>query len=110
MGKKSKSVWSSKVGRDCVSLDTSLCRWLGKRLAHLAKHTTGVPVVFINENPQLGEDVHAAVWRSVMAVHADNLIAYGNMYDAEPEAHDDIIGRGKDAVQWVAKWLPHLWD
>lgn len=105
-----KSVWSDKVGRDAVSLDTALCRWLGKRLAHLAKHTGGVPVVFINENPQLDEDIHAVVWRSVMATHAENLLAYAKLYDAEPEESEVIISRGRDAMHWVAKWLPHLWD
>lgn len=108
MGKK--NVWGSKVGRDAASLDTALCRWLGKRLMHLSTHTTGVPVAFINENQKLDEDHQAAVWRSMMLVQAENLLAYGNLYESEPEEADFVVARGREAMHWVAKWLPHLWN
>jgi CubicO group peptidase (beta-lactamase class C family) len=80
MGKKDKNVWTSKVGRDCVSLDTSLCRWLGKRLSHLATHSTGVPVDYIDMFKNSGAD------------------------------NSPVLSDGQDAMRWVAKWLPNLWD
>ena len=41
---KYDETWGTDVGEDCVSLNTSLCRWLGTRLVFLGSHTKGHPM------------------------------------------------------------------
>jgi hypothetical protein len=120
MGKKSKSVWSSKVGRDCVSLDTKMCRWLGKRLSHLAKYSTGVPQDYIN----LVESMHDEgrdtkffhkCWKREMSAAGEALTRYGNMFrdgmvKGDVEVTSTVLDDAQSAMRWVAKWLPNLWD
>jgi hypothetical protein len=115
MGKKDKNVWTSKVGRDCVSLDTSLCRWLGKRLSHLATHSTGVPVDYIDMCKAMSDDdrdekFYHNCWKREMSAAGEALTLYGDMFKNSGADNSPVLSDGQDAMRWVAKWLPNLWD
>lgn len=115
MGKKSKGVWSSKVGHDCVSLDTALCRWLGKRLSHLAKHSTGVPQDYIDlvkSTQDIDRDTkfYHKCWKREMSASGEALTRYGNIHHEGGEDTPEVLGDAQSAMRWVAKWLPNLWD
>jgi hypothetical protein len=115
---KTNGIWSSKVGRDCVSLDTSLCRWLGKRLTHLATHTTSVPYHFteqanIRVHPDMTQDHETwlHLWRHEMMHAGVALTIYvERIYEVEGAEAETIITHAQAALGWVAKWLPNLWD
>lgn len=115
MGKKSKGVWSSKVGHDCVSLDTALCRWLGKRLSHLAKHSTGVPQDYIDlvksmQDIDRDTKFYHKCWKREMSASGEALTRYGNIHHEGGEDTPEVLDDAQSAMRWVAKWLPNLWD
>ena len=115
MGKKNKSVWCSKVGHDCVSLDTALCRWLGKRLSHLAKHSTGVPqdyIDLVNSMQDIDRDTkfYHKCWKREMSASGEALTRYGNIHHEGGEDTPEVLDDAQSAMRWVAKWLPNLWD
>lgn len=117
MGKKSneKSAWDTKLGRDCVSLDTALCRWLGKRLSYLAKHSNAVPVSYIDackfESGAEGfDELYHECWKREMSAAGESLTRYCNMFQMESAEVTAAIADGREAMRWVAKWLPDLWD
>lgn len=117
MGKKNKGkgVWSSKVGRDCVSLDISLCRWLGKRLSHLAKHSAGVPQDYIDLIKTMHDEdrdtkFYHKCWKREMAAAGEALTLYSDIFKTSVADTSPVLADGQDAMKWVAKWLPNLWD
>lgn len=112
MGKKNK--WDTKVGRDCVSLDMSLARWLSERLLFLSEHGTGVPVKFIDElseNMEVDTEQAHALWKHELAFVGVGLERYANYHNEDDERAAELaVAHGQNAMRWVAKWLPHLWD
>jgi len=108
-----KNKWKTKVGRDCVSLDTSLARWLSARLLFLSEHGTGVPVLFMEElaeRMEVDTEQAHALWKHELAFAGVGLERYSNYYDEDVEAAELTIAHGQNAMRWVAKWLPNLWD
>lgn len=111
MGKKNK--WKTKVGRDCVSLDTSLARWLSKRLLFLSEHSTGVPVQFMQEladRMEVDTEQAQALWRHELAHAGVSLERYSELHECDISENASRIAAGQNALRWVAKWLPSLWD
>lgn len=112
MGKKNK--WKTKVGRDCVSLDTSLARWLSARLLFLSEHTTGVPVQFMQElagRMEVDTEQAHALWKHELAFAGVGLERYAKHHEEEDARAEELtIAHGQNAMRWVAKWLPDLWD
>lgn len=107
-----KNKWRTKVGRDCVSLDTALARWLGKRLLFLAKHSNGVPQQFIEVRGIPDTDEAHQQWRKEMREAGEVLVAFGTtLYDLETaEETRDLSLKAVEAMEWVAEWFLGLWD
>ena len=107
MMSKYDETWGTNVGEDCVSLNTSLCQWLGTRLVFLGSHTKGHPMsegFNFNELNKLDSDTLGKVWRGQLTYHGQNL-----MYFAETE-NDDSIEKASEAMMWVALNWQKLWD
>lgn len=107
-----KNKWKTKVGRDCVSLDTALARWLGKRLLFLAKHSNGVPQQFIEERKIEDTDAAHDQWRKEMREAGETLTRYGTkLYDLDTvEETQALAVDAVEAMEWVAHWFLGLWD
>lgn len=99
---KYRRTWGSKVGRDCISLETSLCRWLGARLLFLAENASGYPMGY-----------KYADWTADLKRAGEALTTWGNRYEQEDwdKWHDkEDYARAQEALQWVATNLGNLWD
>lgn len=90
-----KRKWGTKVGRDCISLDTSLTKWLGRRLVHLGQHTGSHPCNMTHDE-----------WRTLLVRHGNALTDYSkNRYDT-----DVYDVPAQEALAWVSANLGMLWD
>lgn len=106
-----KNKWETKVGRDCVSLDTSLARWLSKRLLFLAQHGDGYPVRFAEQVGNDDENLLHAMWQNELTHAGVALERYAKQYDEQDiKAANARVRNGQAAMRWVAEWMPHLWD
>lgn len=106
-----KNKWKTKVGRDCVSLDTALARWLGERLTFLAKHSNGVPQQFIEVRGIADTDMAHDQWRKEMREAGEVLSKYGKVYDLDTvEEAQAVTVKAVEAMEWVAEWFLGLWD
>ena len=100
--KKYKKTWGSKIGQDCINLDTTLAGWLAPRLKFLSKHANGHP-----------DQMPYEEWTKSLKENAKKLKTYANKWDSvdwnlesENKKHDDA----REAFEWVAKWFENLWD
>jgi hypothetical protein len=93
-----KKLWGSPVGKDCVSLDTSMCKWLGDRLIFLANNTQSAPIGHTEMR-----------WRRELTEQGHALLAWGNKYETNA---DETIAypKAQKAMRWVARNLGKLWD
>lgn len=103
--KKYKKTWGTKIGKDCVSLDTSLAKWLGERLLFLAKHSNSYPSYYADHKQ----------WQCCLRAHGTCLLEYYNYvglcleeWTAEKETSKILLA--KESIHWVAQHLNHLWD
>ena len=95
-----RKTWRTPLGRDCISLDASLCEWLSARLSFLAEHHHSFPIESSSEQ-------YAADLRGHAAVFA----AYGTRWDADSlEEEDKLITAAQNSLRWIADNLPSLWD
>lgn len=86
------------------NLDSWLCEALGARLKYLAEHHHGYPGVLTYEKDD-------GSWGRDLNRHADALLAYPLADETRDTAEAmRIINEAKEALRWVAEWLPHLWD
>lgn len=112
MGKKKP--WKTKIGRDCASLDIALARWLSERLLFLAQHSAGVPVEFMDELTQrmdVDTDEAHRIWKHELTHAGVALDRYAGQFEDESiDGQRSRVSAGQNAMRWVAKWLPHLWD
>jgi len=96
------STWGTPVGQDCISLDTTLCKWLGERMIFLSEHANGYP-----------EDYSYESWTGRLAQHGYALIAYHDHW-SNPSKDDtptvDYHLRAQSAMLFVAQNLGHFWD
>lgn len=97
MGKKTyEETWGTKVGRDCISLNTALCRWLGKRLTFLSEHTKSYPLVGYT----------AEEWSATLKKHGETLTSYAeNIYDLPDKETTALYKEAQRALMWVATEL-----
>jgi hypothetical protein len=97
---KYRKTWRTPVGRDCISLDASLCEWLAKRLNFLAEHHHSYPASMSSEE-----------WERKLRQHAAAFAAYGTRWGADSiEAENALIIAAQKSLRWVAYNLPTLWD
>lgn len=91
--------WGTPVGKDCVSLDTSLCHWLGERLTFLGEHTNSAPRGWEYED-----------WKAKMREMGGYLSVWAGHYDLPVEAVPQAYTNAQEAMRWVADNLRQLWD
>jgi hypothetical protein len=95
-----KARWGSKVGKDCVSLDHALCKWLGKRLVHLGMFT---------DSYVEGSDYNT--WRTQLIAAGVALYNYTKLHNIDDDAkRDKVISEAKSNLHWIADNLGHFWD
>jgi len=87
--------WGTPVGKDCISLDASLCEWLGPRLIFLAEH---------------GHD--SDFKKATLKRHGEALLKYpcGLGSPLEYDEHDRRVEDAQKALAWVSRNLVGLWD
>jgi hypothetical protein len=90
--------WETTIGKDCISLDSSLAKWIAPRLKFLAEHGNTYP-------PQYTEKY----WQNELTMHGEILEAYA-MAQACGYNHDDMYQDAQASIKWVAEHLKHLWD
>jgi hypothetical protein len=99
------------VARDAWNLDTALAKWLGKRLLWLAENAHGIPGPYLTYAEDgfntVDDDKAMARWRKDLRTHGKALQDYGKGKVAN---RDDGLEKAQDALRWVAKRLPCLWD
>lgn len=94
-----RKTWGTPVGKDCVSLDDSLCTWLGTRLIFLSEHGYSGSVHMTKNQ-----------WDKELRKHGNALLRYKLQYLCDPEGTDEIIHHAQEALVWVSEMLPALWD
>ncbi len=77
---------------------SSLCIWLGTRLAYMSKHCRTYPNGTTHEQ-----------WRDDLGTAAAYLLDHGEK-DADGDADDASVTMAKEALEWVTKNLESLWD
>jgi len=94
------SVWETPMGKDCVSLDITLCKWLGERMIFLSEHTNSY-------HP----DYDHISWTARLAEHGRALLAYHDHWlDHDDKPTVDFHLRAQSAMLFVAQNLGHFWD
>ena len=92
--------WGTEIGQDCITLKTSLAKWLGPRLVFLAEHTTShAPGFYESEEVQ---QQATDLFLGQMTKHGNALIEFSENEESDVEA--------KAAMLWVAENFVHLWD
>jgi len=97
-----RRTWGTPVGRDCVSLHTSLCAWLGARLVFLSAHAHGHPYSHSYE-----------AWEEALRTHGQALLAWSTHFETRgdrPGEEDELYTEAQRAMYWVAAHLGNLWD
>lgn len=95
---KYAETWGTPLGQDCINLDTTMTRWLGHRLVFLGTHTNSYP----------GDYADLRAWRAALLLNGGRLLAYAENKTADNGDVDYEVTR--DALRWVAEYLPALWD
>lgn len=95
-----RRTWGTPAGKDCVSLDTSLCRWLGARLLFLAEHTNSHPNGWGYE-----------AWKTTLHLHGTVLALWGDHFELVDHTEEETAyANAQDSLRWVADNLGDLWD
>lgn len=115
-----EATWGTKVGKDCISLDSKLARWLGKRLFFLSLYTRSAPGDLVatlvddtdEEYFKAISDANLA-WRSDLRHFGEALTKYGNRHKVSNISvieEQEMLEEAQAALRWVAKNLGSLWD
>jgi hypothetical protein len=97
---KYRKTWRTPLGRDCISLDASLCEWLAERLAFLAHHHHSYPA---NTTPK--------EYATELLSHAMAFSVYSERWDADTQEEEEkLIRQAQESLHWIADHLPELWD
>jgi len=94
-----KDTWGTPVGKDCVSLDTTMCRWLGERLVFLSLHTSGRAIGFSEKR-----------WKEELYANGIALVRWAHHYDLSADKQTVLYKGAQGALRWVARNLGRLWD
>ena len=103
------SVWGSMLGRSTIDMKTNMASWIGCRLVFLGENTTGVP---IDED---GDDLFRD-WPNNLQRHGHALKRYVRFRRDKQDisdtgyTNDRVDAAAQDAMDFVAKAFPHLWD
>ena len=96
---KYAATWGTPIGKDCISLDTSLSRWLGERLTFLGEHTTSAPLGWEHEG-----------WKAKLHEMGGHMSAWAGHYDLSAQEQAQAYTNAQEAMRWVADNLELLWD
>jgi hypothetical protein len=95
---KREEFFATELGRDCIDLNSTLARWLGRRL--LAWHNAGqvrYPIAYLGE---------LEAWREDTKKAGEALLAYVDPLNE----NEDVEPGAVEAMKWVAENFPQLWD
>ena len=98
---KYQQVWGTAVGKDCINLDLSLAKWLGKRLVHLGTHTRCRPLDYADDD---------GAWNRDLTAHGESLLAYSQSGCAHIKTQTRTHRAAKKAMRFVATHFGQLWD
>lgn len=98
---KYKKIWGTTVGKDCINLDHSLAKWLGKRLVHLGTHTNCRPCCY---------DADDGAWNRDLTLNGGVLLLYADSGKDDINTQTIKYRAAKKAMQFVAKHFGSLWD
>jgi len=104
-----KKTWGTPIGQDCISLDTSLCGWLGARLLFLSEHASSSPYYYGGTD---NHEVSCDLFTSDLRDHGNALMRWAKHFDAAYDAdmEKDTYIHAQEALRWVADNLGTLWD
>ena len=88
------NVWKTPIGQDCMSLDHTLCSWLGERLLFLSEHSNSWNPTYWDTM----EDYKKTLYLQGMALK-----------DYDPDNVGAMVA-ARAAVRWTATYLETLWD
>jgi len=95
-----EQTWGSPIGRDCVSLDITLCKWLGERMIYLAEHSNSY-------HP----DMTYESWTGRLMQHGHALLAYHEHWETDCDKPTEYFhSKATQAMLFVAANLGHFWD
>ena len=98
-----EATWGTDVGGDCISLNTTLCEWLGQRLMFLGTHTRAAPLRWELKD-----------WRADLVEHGTALRRYAMIANNDIEAtaakEAAAYTDAQSALRFVASHLGDLWD
>jgi hypothetical protein len=108
-----------KIRKDLGDLDGALCKWLGDRLMALVESDTfGVDTWAIAEmradgwqgDGEWDYDRFDHVFKLLTKISANALLDYSTRYDLDlsDEGKQCIFDEAREALKWVAKYLPAL--
>ena len=104
--KQYNETWGSKIGRDCIDFDQSLCRWLGERLSFLAQHANSCPAHAELYPPNMPTSEHFSHWQAQLKHHGAALLIYAE----HGTEKDDATQNAQEALKFIADHLKVLWD
>jgi hypothetical protein len=103
------SIWGSMLGKSCIDMKTNMASWIGSRLVFLGENTTGVPI------DDHGDDLFRD-WPNNLQRHGHALNRYVRFRRDKRDisdtgyTNDRVDAAAQDAMDFVAKAFPHLWD
>lgn len=96
-----KRTWGTPIGQDCISLDTTLCKWLGERMLFLAEHTQSFDPRYVSFEE----------WQRTLRVNAYALLGWANHWDCgSVDEEHAAYEQAQAALRWIADNLGTLWD
>ena len=98
---KYQKIWGTAVGKDCINLDHSLAKWLGKRLIHLGTHTNCRPLCY---------DADDRAWNRDLTLNGGVLLLYADSGCDDIKTQTLKYRAAKKAMRFVAKHFGQLWD
>lgn len=95
-----RNTWRTPIGQDCISLDTSLCKWLGDRLVFMSEHANSFDPAYTYER-----------WCELLRTNGEALLAWHRHWDLDTLEEEQQAHLGaQEALRWVADNLGTLWD
>lgn len=104
--------WETPIGKDCISLCSTLARWLGERLVHLGTHTKCYPITNapMAVQDKFDTDTMLAMWKHELLHHGAILVRYAEDNEDTMEYTLALHADADASMTWVACNWQKLWD
>jgi hypothetical protein len=90
------SFFKTDIGKDCINLDLSTCKWLGERMVALSENCNTYPYRFPTKDD----------WTYALKANGEALLGY---YNSRSVSHKELRN-AQEAFRFFAEHLPHMWD